>query len=85
MSIELDPDFGSGQEMFKDLALSKERMMDYHSKMSDDDPRRKLTVMVLQRSAWPFSANKLGVDYPLDVSRILTPVPYAVAEVDTLI
>ena len=46
-----------GEDMFKDLALSKENMADYHSKLGDDNPDRKLNVMVLQRSAWPFRGN----------------------------
>jgi len=46
-----------GEDMFKDLALSKESMDDYHSKLDDDNPDKKLNVMVLQRSAWPFRGN----------------------------
>ncbi len=53
--------------MFKDLALSRERMKDYHSKLDDDKIARKLNAMVLQRSAWPFSKNNKTVDLPLDV------------------
>jgi len=54
---EYDPEFGMGEDMFKDLALSKENMADYHSKLGDDNPDRRLNVMVLQRSAWPFRGN----------------------------
>lgn len=57
MRSEYDPEFGMGEDMFKDLALSKENIDDYHSKLDDDNPDRKLNVMVLQRSAWPFRGN----------------------------
>ncbi|KAF5364006.1 hypothetical protein D9756_000828 [Leucocoprinus leucothites] len=57
MKEKYDPEFGMGEDMFKDLALSKENMEDYHSKLGDNDSGRKLNVMVLQRSAWPFRGN----------------------------
>ncbi|KAG6805190.1 hypothetical protein H0H93_005429, partial [Arthromyces matolae] len=61
---EYDPEFGMGEEMFKDLALSREFVREYHSKLSDDSPGRKLSVMVLQRSAWPFTIQKESIDLP---------------------
>ncbi|KAJ3517835.1 hypothetical protein NLJ89_g253 [Agrocybe chaxingu] len=61
---QYDPEFGMGEEMFKDLALSRESMRDYHSKLPEDSPGRKLNAMVLQRSAWPFSVQKHSVDLP---------------------
>ncbi|CAA7266377.1 unnamed protein product [Cyclocybe aegerita] len=61
---QYDPEFGMGEEMFKDLALSRESMRDYHEKLSEDSPGRKLNAMVLQRSAWPFSVQKHSVDLP---------------------
>lgn len=70
---EYDPEFGMGEDMFKDLALSRESMRDYHSKLDVDSPGRKLNVMVLQRSAWPFSKNEKKFDLPPDVRRNLTP------------
>lgn len=66
-----------GEDMFKDLALSRERMRDYHSKLDSNSNGRKLNAMVLQRSAWPFSKNKKTVDLPPDVSP-LQPSPTAI-------
>jgi cullin-4 len=60
-----------GEDMFKDLALSRERMVDFHSKLEEGDTGRRFSAMVLQRSAWPFSTSKFKVDYPLDV-RVLS-------------
>jgi len=54
--------------MFKDLALSREAMREYHSKLSEDSAGQLLTAMVLQRSAWPFTAQKHTVDLPPNVS-----------------
>ncbi|KAJ3571858.1 hypothetical protein NP233_g3479 [Leucocoprinus birnbaumii] len=62
MKEKYDPEFGMGEDMFKDLALSKENMEDYHMKMDDDNPGRKLYVMVLQRSAWPFRGNDMEAE-----------------------
>ena len=68
--VEYDPEFGMGEDMFKDLALSKEMMRECHDKLPLDSDGRNLTVMVLQRSAWPFSVPKTGIDLPPNV-RIL--------------
>jgi len=57
-----------GEDMFKDLALSKEMIADYHSKLPADSSRCKLTAMVLQRSAWPFTVQKTGIDLPPEVN-----------------
>ena len=54
--------------MFKDLALSREAMREYHTKLSEDDAGHLLTAMVLQRSAWPFTAQKHTVDLPPNVN-----------------
>lgn len=56
-----------GEEMFKDLALSREMMREYHSKLPEKSEGHKFSAMVLQRSAWPFSVQKHGVDLPLNV------------------
>ena len=56
-----------GEDMFKDLALSKEMISDYHSKLPEESSGRKLNAMVLQRSAWPFSVQKAGIDLPPEV------------------
>ncbi|KAF9460280.1 Cullin family-domain-containing protein [Collybia nuda] len=59
-----DPEFGMGEDMFKDLALSREAMRDYHSRLDSQSAGLKLTVMVLQRSAWPFGAPETEVHLP---------------------
>ncbi|KAG6890869.1 hypothetical protein C0992_012005 [Termitomyces sp. T32_za158] len=64
---QYDPEFGMGEDMFKDLALSREFVKEYHSKLDVDSPGRKLSVMVLQRSAWPFTVQKTSVDLPPNV------------------
>ena len=53
-----------GEEMFKDLALSRDMMHDFHDKLPANDLARRLTVMVLQRSAWPFTVSKSTIDLP---------------------
>ena len=63
-SPDYDPEFGMGEEMFKDLALSRDMMHDFHDKLPANDLARRLTVMVLQRSAWPFTVSKSTIDLP---------------------
>lgn len=61
-----------GEEMFKDLALSRERMHKYHGKLSEVDKQSeglKLSVMVLKRSAWPFGASEAAVCLPPNVRK----------------
>lgn len=65
---EYDPEFGMGEDMFKDLTLSKEMMKDYHARQPKGSPAQNLNAVVLQRSAWPFSVPKQLVDLPADVS-----------------
>ncbi|KAF9555850.1 Cullin-4B [Agrocybe pediades] len=67
-----DPEFGMGEDMFKDLALSRESMREYHEKLPEDSAGRKLNAMVLQRSAWPFTAQKETVDLPPSMQTELT-------------
>ncbi|KAH9487336.1 Cullin-4 [Psilocybe cubensis] len=67
-----DPEFGMGEDMFKDLALSRESIREYHSRLPEDSPGHKLTAMVLQRSAWPFSAQKDSIDLPPGMQEELT-------------
>ena len=62
-----------GEEMFKDLALSRDMMHDFHDKLPANDLARRLTVMVLQRSAWPFAARKTDIDLPRWVCLIVSP------------
>ncbi|KAF5376863.1 hypothetical protein D9615_007286 [Tricholomella constricta] len=67
-----DPEFGMGEDMFKDLALSRESMREYHSKLDSESPGHKLTAMVLQRSAWPFTVRKASIDLPPNMQDELT-------------
>ncbi|KAF8168514.1 Cullin family-domain-containing protein [Crassisporium funariophilum] len=67
-----DPDFGMGEDMFKDLALSRDSMRDYHARLPEDSPGHDLTAMVLQRSAWPFAAQQHVVDLPPNMQDQLT-------------
>lgn len=50
-----DPEFGKGEEMFKDLALSNDLLADYHEKYPMDN---SFSVMVLQESQWPYTAKQ---------------------------
>jgi cullin-4 len=69
---QYDPEFGMGEEMFKDLALSRESMREYHSKLDEDSPGQTLNAMVLKRSAWPFTAQEHNVDLPPSMQEELT-------------
>ncbi|GLB36813.1 putative cullin family protein [Lyophyllum shimeji] len=69
---QYDPEFGMGEDMFKDLALSREAMREYHSKLDIQSAGHKLTAMVLQRSAWPFSVQKTSIDLPASMQAELT-------------
>ena len=64
---EYDPEFGMGDHMFKDLALSRDLMntfLENQEKLGDVGRIQKMTVMVLQRSSWPFAARKTDIDLP---------------------
>ncbi|KAJ7693671.1 Cullin-4B [Mycena rosella] len=52
---EYDPEFSAGEELFSDLALSREAMVEYHAKLPPDSEGRNLSVMVLKQGAWPYS------------------------------
>jgi len=70
-----DPEFGMGEEMFKDLELSRDLLRDFHSKLDSTNSKSKLSVMVLQQSAWPFSVQKKGkgtLDLPPNMQTDLT-------------
>lgn len=73
MLTEYDPEFGMGEEMFKDLALSRESMREYHMRLDEDSPGQALHAMILKRSAWPFTAQEHNVDLPPSVSFDLSP------------
>jgi len=70
MNLDYDPEFGMGEDMFKDLALSRESMREYHSRFDEDNYGQRLYAMVLQRSAWPFTVQKHGIDLPPSVRPI---------------
>ena len=56
-NAEYDPEFGMGDHMFRDLALSRDMMVEYHERIgSKRAAEQKLTAMVLQQSFWPFSS-----------------------------
>ncbi|KAF8060763.1 Cullin family-domain-containing protein [Lyophyllum atratum] len=69
---EYDPEFGMGEDMFKDLALSRESIREYHSRLDSRSAGHKLSAMVLQRSAWPFTVQKTTVDLPPSMQKELT-------------
>jgi cullin-4 len=71
-SAEYDPDFGMGDHMFNDLALSRETMLEFLSKEDADHPSQNLTVMVLQQSVWPFPVRKKDAGLPLSVGHSIT-------------
>ncbi|KAI6020834.1 Cullin family-domain-containing protein [Pisolithus microcarpus] len=60
-----DPEFGMGDHMFNDLALSRDLLYEHRSRLPEGSPQRNLSVMVLQRSHWPFASRKKDVDLPL--------------------
>lgn len=65
---DYDPDFPSEKEMFQDMNLSRELVEEYRSKLPDHSEGRKLSVMVLQRSVWPFTVQQKSVDLPFKVA-----------------
>ena len=79
--IEYDPEFGMGDHMFNDLALSRDQMRDYNeqrARMGQALSEQRLNVMVLQRSFWPFAARKQDIDLPPYVSNppLSSQLPY---------
>ncbi|KAG9310285.1 Cullin-4B [Chiua virens] len=62
-----DPEFGQGDHMFNDLALSREILREFHNRIPETSSAQKLSVMVLQRSVWPFAARKKDVDLHLNM------------------
>jgi len=61
-SLGYDPEFGKGDDMFKDLALSKDLLQEFHEKSSSDYP---VSIMVLQYSCWPYEPKKGNRDIDL--------------------
>jgi cullin 4 len=54
-----------GDHMFTDLALSADQMDEFNKKYTTAS---KLSVMVLQRSVWPFGVRNKAIDLPPSVS-----------------
>ncbi|EJD54968.1 Cullin-domain-containing protein [Auricularia subglabra TFB-10046 SS5] len=70
---EHDPEFGKGDEMFKDLALSRDLLAEFQTKASAPPG---MSVMVLQQSAWPIAPRGARVvDLPPEMLKGL--VSYA--------
>lgn len=68
--VAYDPEFGMGDHMFNDLALSRDLMREYNAqraRLGYGEATQKLSVMVLQRSFWPFAARKQDVLLPTAV------------------
>jgi len=54
---DYDPEFSMGDHMFRDLALSRDSMAEYHKRLGPERAaEQRLTTMVLQQSFWPFSS-----------------------------
>ncbi|KAI5118667.1 hypothetical protein M0805_001040 [Coniferiporia weirii] len=53
-----DPEFSMGDNMFRDLALSRDLLREFHERDVGRGSAQSLSVMVLQRSFWPFSARQ---------------------------
>ncbi|KAH9963578.1 Cullin-4B [Russula dissimulans] len=55
---EYDPEFGMGDHMFRDLALSRDSMAEYHERLGPGPAaEQRFTAMILQQSFWPFSSH----------------------------
>ena len=68
---DYDPEFSMGDHMFRDLALSRDIMEEFHNKPIGQGSAEKLNVMVLQRSFWPFSARTTDdILLPYDVRSV---------------
>ncbi|TDL22313.1 Cullin-domain-containing protein [Rickenella mellea] len=63
LQIEFDREFEKGEEMFKDLMLSRDKLAKFH--LHNSGNVTNISVMVLQRSNWPFAASQtVGVALP---------------------
>ena len=62
---EYDPEFEDCNNMFTDLALSRDLTAEYRGKRNGD---AKLSVMILQRSVWPFTVRTMDAALPVWVS-----------------
>jgi len=64
-----DPEFGKGNDMFKDIALSRDLLAEYRAQASPGS--EKMSVMVLKYSTWPFGKYEGTIDFPVEMSRSL--------------
>ncbi|KAK0231999.1 Cullin-4B [Armillaria nabsnona] len=62
-----DPEFGQAEKMFKDLALSRDLVEEFHRKHNQDE----LYVNVLERGGWPFSLQRPKIDLPVEMQEQL--------------
>ncbi|KAF9053924.1 Cullin-4B [Hymenopellis radicata] len=67
-----DAEFGVGEEMFKDLSLSREMVREWHDKFQPGSPERNLNVFVLQHSVWPFASEKATLRLPVHMQSQLS-------------
>ncbi|KAF7969734.1 hypothetical protein HWV62_26086 [Athelia sp. TMB] len=68
---QYDPEFGTGEHMFKDLALSRDTLAEFHNQASGIPGVEKVGVMVLQQSFWPFAARKGNIYLPPSMQHLL--------------
>ncbi|KAK0449684.1 Cullin-4B [Desarmillaria tabescens] len=62
-----DPEFGQAEKMFKDLALSRDLVEEFHRKHGQNE----LYVNVLERGGWPFSLQRAKIDLPAEMQEQL--------------
>ena len=67
---DYDAEFSVGEDMFKDLALSRDMMLEWHATLPADDPAQKLNVRILQQSVWPFSPEQNSFSLPVKVCGV---------------
>ncbi|KZP32792.1 hypothetical protein FIBSPDRAFT_882127 [Athelia psychrophila] len=68
---QYDPEFGTGEHMFKDLALSRDTLSEFRKHASETPGVEKVGVMVLQQSVWPFAPRKGNADLPPSMQDLL--------------
>lgn len=85
MHIGYDPEFGKGNDMFKDIALSRDLLEEYRhqpeptKEINEDmsttvpEPKKEIngdmSTMVLKTSTWPFAKYEGQVLLPKEVSE----------------
>jgi cullin-4 len=67
MILEYDDEFHMGDQMFKDLHISRDLMTQYYR--TSHAAEQNVSVMVLQRSFWPFSVRRNDIVLPIEVHR----------------